>query len=88
VKVDDLMKWIPFRFVDSGPRKVVQALPDGTPLDFIVDTGNSVNTGRWFRFSNDFAPRIKQEGTKSSKQIFEVGGSSHRHMGLDGGLAE
>ena len=64
----------------DGLNPITRAHSEGKELDFILDTGNSVSTELWSRFSDDFSARVKQEGTKSTKQILEVGGTSVREM--------
>lgn len=50
---------------------------EGKELDFMLDTGDVAGSELWNRFAVDFA-KIVKEGTKSSKQVNEVGGSSVR----------
>lgn len=61
---------------------ITRAQFQGRDLDLILDTGNTAGTQLWPRFATDFAAMVKQEGTKSTKQINQVGGSSIRETTL------
>jgi hypothetical protein len=62
----------------DGLNPITRAHSEGKELDFILDTGNSAGTQLWSRFSHDFSERVKQEGTKSTKQVMQVGGANVR----------
>lgn len=47
----------------------------GKELDFILDTGNQTGTELWERFAVDFAPLLKQSGTRGRRTLTEVTGS-------------
>ncbi|HTF71605.1 MAG TPA: aspartyl protease family protein [Edaphobacter sp.] len=47
-------------------------------LNFILDTGDTAGSQLWDRFSVDFSAKVKQEGTKSTQQVNQVGGSNIR----------
>jgi len=47
----------------------------GKELDFILDTGNQTGTQLWKRFAEDFAPLLKQSGTRGRQTVTQVGGS-------------
>ena len=53
---------------------------DGKLLDFELDSGEQSGSQLWTRFADDFATLLKERGTKSKKQVTEVGGSNERDI--------
>jgi hypothetical protein len=47
------------------------------PLELVLDTGNQGGTQLWERFGRDF-PEVASKGTRSSRQVRQIGGSSER----------
>lgn len=59
---------------------VVTAEFEGTPLEFILDTGNQAGTQLWPRFGDDFEPLIRRRGTRGTVRVTQIGGSSDRDV--------
>jgi tetratricopeptide (TPR) repeat protein len=49
-------------------------------LDFALDTGDGEVTQLWSRFSKDYAALLKEQGTKSTRKVTEMGGSQERDI--------
>jgi len=59
---------------------VTRVLFDGKLLDFELDSGEQSGSQLWTRFADDFATLLKERGSKSKKQVTEVGGSKEREI--------
>ena len=64
----------------DGTTPVTRVLFDGKLLDFELDSGEQSGSQLWTRFADDFATLLKERGTKSKKQVTEVGGSNERDI--------
>lgn len=49
-------------------------------LDFALDTGDGAGTQLWSRFSDDYASLLKEQGTKSTRKVTQMGGSQERDI--------
>jgi hypothetical protein len=49
------------------------------PLEFVLDTGNQAGTQLWERFARDF-PGMVSQGSKTTKQVRQIGGASEREI--------
>jgi tetratricopeptide (TPR) repeat protein len=47
-------------------------------LDFALDTGDGAGTQLWSRFAEDYSSLLKEQGTKSTRKITQMGGSQER----------
>jgi tetratricopeptide (TPR) repeat protein len=64
----------------DGTTPVTRVLFDGKLLDFELDSGEQSGSQLWTRFADDFKTLLKERGTKSNKQVSEVGGSNKRDI--------
>jgi tetratricopeptide (TPR) repeat protein len=49
-------------------------------LDFALDTGDGAGTQLWSRFSTDYASLLKEDGTKSTRKVTQIGGAQEREI--------
>jgi hypothetical protein len=63
-------------FDDLNP--VVRGEFEGRELDCVLDSGDAAGSQLWRRFAQDFDVLVKENGTKSEKQVMEVGGANIR----------
>jgi clan AA aspartic protease (TIGR02281 family) len=59
---------------------LVRVESERRPLDFIFDTGNQRETQLWERFARDFSGLVKEQGSKGTVRITQIGGSSERDV--------
>jgi hypothetical protein len=63
----------------DGETPVTRVQFEGKPLEFVLDTGNQGGTQLWERFARDF-PASVSKGSKSTKQVHQIGGSRERQI--------
>jgi Aspartyl protease len=63
----------------DGVTPLTRVLVSGKPLEFVLDTGNQAGTQLWERFARDF-PEMVSLGSKSTRQVRQIGGSSERRI--------
>ena len=49
-------------------------------IDFALDTGDGAGTQLWSRFAADYVSLLKEQGTKSTRKVTQMGGSQERDI--------
>ena len=69
----------------DGLQVISRVLREGTPLDFVLDTGNQRETQLWQRFRRDFPPLVAQ-GHPETRRVTQVGGANDREVTILPGI--